>query len=111
MNHTRVRLSPFLKEHIIKKAAEKGVSLTELASQYNISPKTIQGWKTRAQKQEQLKNHSFVQCHELPKENLDLETLKKVELEFKDYTMILKGEIKPNVIQKILSSEQSICST
>jgi transposase-like protein len=85
MRKPRITVSTELKEQIFRELLKEDCSIQSIASQYNVSIKTVSKWKSecRRQKQEDLHQpkNQFIELTPLPVINKTSD-LKKVELIF-----------------------------
>ena len=96
-----------LKEKVLTESFKKGCSITLLAKEYKISPRTVQRWRTEHKRQKKnLNQATFVEIS-LPPNTC---SLKKVELTFDDYTCSVAGQMRSDkLIRLVQLLEDGLC--
>jgi transposase-like protein len=113
MKKPRVAVSKKLKEQIFRELLKEDCSIQSLATQHNLSIKTVSRWKSdyRRQKQEaaQYPSSQFIELTPLPVIN-KTSGLKKVELIFEDYSCSVVGKMNSTQLLKLVQLlEGGIC--
>jgi transposase-like protein len=105
MKKPRIAVSKKLKEQILTALLQEDCSAQSLATQHNLSVKTVSKWKSdcKRQKQEaaQYPNSQFIELTPLPVINKTSD-LKKVELIFEDYSCSVVGKMNSTQLLKLV---------
>jgi transposase-like protein len=105
MKKQRIKVSKKLKEQILIELLQEDCNIQSIATQYNLSIKTVSKWKSdcRRQKQEDLQhpNNQFIELTSLPIKS-KISNLKKVELIFDDYSCSIAGTLSSNQLLKLV---------
>ena len=105
MKKPRITVSKKLKEQIFTELLKEDCNIQSIATQYNLSIKTVSKWKSdcRIQKQEvaQYPSSQFIELTPLLTIN-KTSNLKKVELIFEDYSCSVVGKMNSTQLLKLV---------
>ena len=124
MKITNQMISPDLKLEIIKASRMPGCVVSDVAKSYNISPNLLYAWRSDSNKSNRNKsadkiknmndfvelslNKSSIQTSSLATKSTNL-FLKKVSLEFNNFTFELEGNVSSKKLVQLISILEEPC--
>ena len=106
MKKQRITVAKKLKEKICSELLQEDCDIQSIATQYNLSVKTISKWKSDCRRQAQgattqSPNNQFIELTPLPIINKP-SALKKVELLFDNYSCSIEGRMNSTQLLKLV---------
>jgi transposase-like protein len=108
MPNVKKRMPGELKEQITRESFKEGCIVSELAKLRGVSEKTLYGWR-RKYKQAALRSDSRNNFVELTVKEPESRLLKKAELIYDDFSVLLEGRIASGKLLEVIKVLEASC--